>query len=155
MADKKEEIRTLLAPVAGGTILLPGSVVAEVIDFSDPEPYTDAPAWLPGGMNWNEWSVPVVNFAVLAGTSKKKKPDPGSRVLIVKSLSESSSVPYLGLLISGVPRLAKVKADSLSKPKKLADFPCVFREVTIDKEQALIPDLDKMTQLVEETVNIA
>lgn len=153
MSDPKAEIRALLAPVTGGTTLLPGGVVAEVVDFSNPKPYEDAPAWLLGSMNWNNWTVPVISFAMLAGTSKKEEPGPRSRVLIVKSLSQSSSVSYLGLLICGVPRLVKVKSASLSESKKLPGFPCVFSEIMIDKERVLVPDLDEMTRLVESKID--
>ena len=123
MATASKEIRTLIAAISGGTVLLPGSVVAEVIDFSSPKPYQDAPIWLLGEVGWSDWSVPVVSFARLAGTSDKEVPDKRSRILVVKSLAESSSAPYLGILISGVPRMAKVRSASLSKPKRLADFP--------------------------------
>lgn len=148
MPDQNTEIRTLLAPITGGTAILPGSIVAEVVNFSDPKPYKDAPAWLLGAMSWNDWMIPVVSFAMLAGMTRKEASNAKSRVLVLKSLSGSSSTPYLGILISGVPRLAKVTSGSLSKPKKLAGFPCVFREITIDKEQALIPDLDELVKLI-------
>ena len=153
MPETNQEIRTLLAPISGGTVLLPGSVVAEVISYSDLKPFAEAPAWLLGGIDWSDWNVPVISFAVLAGTGNVEKPTAKSRVLIVKSLFELSSTPYLGVLISGVPRLAKVKAGSLTKPKKLAEFPCVFREVTINEEQVVIPDMDELIRLVENAVN--
>ena len=152
MATASKEIRTLIAAISGGTVLLPGSVVAEVIDFSSPKPYQDAPVWLLGEVGWSDWSVPVVSFARLAGTSDKEVPDDRSRILVVKSLAESSTAPYLGILISGVPRMAKVNSNSLSKPKRLADYPCVFRQVTVSEQQVLIPELDEMTRLVEKAL---
>ena len=120
MATASKEIRTLLATISGGTVLLPGSVVAEVIDFSSPKPYEDAPAWLLGEVGWSDWSVPLVSFARLAGTSDMETANERSRILVVKSLAESSAAPYLGILINGVPRMAKVSSNSLSKPRRLA-----------------------------------
>lgn len=149
MSDAKTEIRTLLAPIPGGLMILPGSVVAEVVNFEPPAAQEGAPAWLLGGVNWNDWNIPVVSFAMLAGLSKKEEPGAKTRILIVKSLSQSTIVPYIGLLISGVPRLAKVSNGTLSKPKKLAKFPCVFREATLDEELVLVPDLDELTRIVE------
>jgi len=153
MPETNQEIRTLLAPISGGTVLLPGSVVGEVISYSELKPFKDSPAWLLGGIDWSDWNVPVISFAPLAGTGDAEVPHARSRVLVVKSLSELSNTPYLGILISGVPRLAKVKAGSLTKPKKLAKFPCVFRQVTINEEQVLIPDLDELTHMVEDAVS--
>jgi chemosensory pili system protein ChpC len=149
MPEEIIEIRTLLAPVTDGTIMLPGSVIAEVVDFSDPQPYEDAPDWLLGGMNWNEWHVPVLSFSMLAGVTDKEETNARNRVLIIKSLSESSSTPYLGLLISGVPRLAKVNSDSFTVAKNPAKSPGMFSEVTFNEEPAWIPDLDEIVRLVE------
>jgi chemosensory pili system protein ChpC len=153
MSDAKTEIRTLLAPIPGGLMILPGSVVAEVVNFEPPTVQKDAPAWLLGGMNWNDWNIPVVSFALLAGLSQKEEPGTTTRILIVKSLSQSTTAPYIGLLISGVPRLAKVSEGTLSGPRKLAEFPCVFREATINEELVLVPDLDELTRTVEAEID--
>ncbi|MFT5139773.1 MAG: chemosensory pili system protein ChpC [Lysobacterales bacterium] len=149
MPEEIAEIRTLLAPVTDGTIMLPGSVIAEVVDLPDPQPYTDAPDWLLGGMNWNEWHVPILSLSILAGVTAKEMTNARSRVLIVKSLSESSGAPYLGLLISGVPRLAKVGSDSLNNAIKPPKSQGLFSEVTFNDEQVWIPDLDEIVRLVE------
>lgn len=149
MSEELTEIRTLLAPVTGGTVMLPGSVIAEVTEYSEPNEFKDSPDWLLGGINWSDWSVPVVSFAMLSGLAESEEPGARSRVLVVKSLSENSSVPYLGILISGVPRLAKVTAARLTKPQKLADFPCVFKQVTFGEEEVKIPDMDELTRATE------
>ena len=153
MSNEKTEIRTLLAPVTGGTVMLPGSVIAEVIEYSDPKPFKDAPSWLLGGLNWSDWNVPVISFSTLAGTAQSEEPGARSRVLVIKSLTENSSIPYLGILISGLPRLAKVSASSLTKPTRLADFPCVFKQLDFGGEQVLIPDLDELTRTTEQALS--
>ena len=154
MSAAKTEIRTLLSPVEGGSVLLPGSVVAEVIACSELKPFKGAPAWLLGTVEWNDWNIPVVSFAGLGGTADDEKATAKSRVLVLKSLSESSSTPYLGILISGLPRLLKVNAAMLEKPERLADYPSVFRQITIGEQQALIPELDELTRIVEEALEI-
>jgi len=152
MSTDSTEIRTILAGMSVDAILVPGSVVAEVVDYSAPKPYKDTPGWLLGATGWADWSVPVISFATLAGKTSAEEATANSRILIIKSLSGSSTTPYLGILINGVPRMIKVTAKSLTKPKQLSDFPSVFREVTIDDKQAMIPDLDELTRLVQESV---
>jgi chemosensory pili system protein ChpC len=153
MSNEKTEIRTLLAPVTGGTVMLPGSVIAEVVDYENPKPFKDAPAWLLGGLNWSDWNVPVISFSLLTGAAESEEARTRSRVLVVKSLSENSSIPYLGILISGLPRLAKVTASQLTKPSKLAGFPCVFKQLSFGEEQVLIPDLDELTRTIEQALS--
>ncbi len=67
MADTNT-IRSLVAPMPGGSILIPGSMIAEVVNFSEPEPFHQGPDWLLGEIRWNGWQLPVVNLALLAGT---------------------------------------------------------------------------------------
>ncbi|MBT8061663.1 MAG: chemotaxis protein CheW [Xanthomonadales bacterium] len=152
MAEENEEIRCLAAPIEGGSVLLPGSVIAEVGTFEELRPYKKSPLWLLGSTNWNDWSVPVVSLSLLGGIAKGDDALSGTRVLIIKSLNESAMAPYLGILINGVPSMIRVTAPMLTAPKHSAQFPCVFREITIDENQALIPDLDKLSEQIEAAI---
>lgn len=152
MTDSKKEIRTILGPVSEGLLMLPGSVVAEVVEYSEPSHFANAPAWLLGQIGWQDWNVPVVSFAVLGGLAESETASSKSRILIVKSLAASSSTPYISILISGLPKLAKVSADNLSDIKQASKFPCVFRVVEFDGKQAIIPDLDAMVEMIQSAV---
>lgn len=152
MTDDKKIIRTILGPVDGGQLMLPGSVVAEVVDFSEPKSFDDAPAWLLGQIGWQDWNVPVVSFAVLSGLAESESASSKSRILVVKSLNASSSTPYLGILINGLPKLAKVDSDSLGEINQASEFPSVFRVVEFDGKQAIIPDLDAMAEIIQAAV---
>ena len=152
MAEDTQEIRCLSAPIEGGLILLPGSVIAEVGTFEELRPYKTSPAWLLGSMNWNDWSVPVVSLSLLCGVAEGDEALSGTRVLIIKSLNESAMAPYLGILINGLPSMARVTASKLTEPKQHSGFPCVFGEVTMDEAQAIIPDLDKLSEEVEAAI---
>lgn len=147
-----QEVRTLLAPINGGTIMLPSSVIAQVIDFSEAIPYKEAPDWLLGEVRWSNWSVPVVSFAMLAGKASVENTGGGNRMLVVKALSDSVNTPYFGILIDGVPRVLKIKASSLTNPKRPKKHPCVFREVTVGEEQVLIPNLEQIVNTVKQSL---
>ena len=151
----ESELRAILAPISGGQILLPGSVIAEVIELAELRTFKDAPGWLIGEVDWQDWRVPVVSFAVLSGTAETEQPGARSRVLVIKSLAESGNCPYIGILISGVPSLSVISASSLGKPKRVPAHPCVYRRVAIDQQRALIPDLDTLAETVEPVVREA
>ena len=59
MAGK--EIRTIMAALIEGHVLLPSSAVAEVADFTELEPFKQGPAWLLGELAWHGWQVPVID----------------------------------------------------------------------------------------------
>lgn len=147
MADK--EIRTLLAPLTNIYVMLPNSVIGEILTFSSPEPFKQGPSWLLGEIAWHGWQVPVINYERMLRPSSEMKITSKSRILIVKTLGESTQVNYIGLLIQGLPRLKKVSMDTLVE-KQTGDLPnSVFSEVSIDNLQAVIPDLGDLTRIVE------
>ena len=147
MADK--EIRTLLAPLTNIYVMLPNSVIGEILTFTSPEPFKQGPTWLLGEIAWHGWQVPVINYERMLKTSNETKVTSKSRILIVKTLGESTQVNYIGLLIQGLPRLKKVTADTLVE-KQTNDLPnSVFSEVTIDDMKAVIPDLGDLTRIIE------
>jgi len=149
MPDETTEIRSLLAPVENGHMLLPGSIVAEVVPLADLRAIKDAPEWVMGELDWQDWRVPIVSFAMLAGTTEQEKPGSNHRVLVIKSLAVQAGTPYVGIMISGVPRLSNVTAAALTEPDSRSDHPCVFREVSFEDRRVLIPELDELMTLVE------
>lgn len=149
MPDESADIRSLLAPIESGQLLFPGSIVAEVVALTDLRPIKGAPEWIMGELDWQDWRVPIVSFAMLAGAVEKEVPGAKHRVLVIKSLAEQAGTPYIGIMISGVPRLSSVQASALTEPDPKPGHPCVFREVTFEEKRVIIPDLDELMTLVE------
>ena len=148
MANK--EIRTFIAPLTNGHMMLPNSAVAEVLEFTRPEPFKQAPAWLLGELAWRDWQVPVICYEQLIDQSNRTSVTPKARILIIKTLGESTQVNYIGLLIQGLPRLKKVSASSLIE-KQTENLPeTLFSKVIIDDLEAVIPELGSLTSMVEQ-----
>lgn len=144
-------VRSLIAPVSGGGILLPGSMIAEVVNFAEPEAFATGPEWLLGEVRWNGWQIPVVNFALLAGlTSDYVVPD-RARVLVVKTLSMSASILHIGMVIEGLPRLKNVTPANLVEIEGQTPDG-VFSHVQVEDQSAVIPDLDALAVTIEKAV---
>jgi len=147
MTDR--ELRTILAPMSEDYVMLPNSVVGEILNFNSPQPFKQGPAWLLGEIAWHGWQVPVINYERLIRDNGITTITSKSRILIVKTLGESTQVNYLGLLIQGLPRLKKVSESTL-KETQTGDLPeTVFARVSIDGLQAVIPELGDLTRIVE------
>jgi len=146
-----KEIRALMAPIPGGGVLVPGSMIAEVVNYNDPEPFHEGPDWLLGEVRWNGWQIPVVNLGMLAGLSDDYSVPPRARVLILKTLSMASSVLHIGLLVDGLPRLKNVTPANLIEVE--AETPDgIFSHVTVEDQAAVIPDLDELALTIEKAV---
>jgi len=148
MAGK--EIRSILAPLRESHVLLPNSAVAEVLAYSRPEPFKDAPAWLLGELTWRGWQVPVISYEQLIEESDGNAVTPKARILIIKTLGESTQVNYIGLVIQGLPRLKKVSTESLLE-EQTDELPnTLFSKVSVDELPAFIPELGELTRTVEQ-----
>ncbi|MDX2428689.1 MAG: chemotaxis protein CheW [Xanthomonadales bacterium] len=143
-----EEIRTILAPLTDSYVMLPNSTVGEILEFTSPETFKQGPVWLLGEIAWNGWQVPVINYELMLKGSSGAKITSKSRILVVKTLGESTQVNYIGLVIQGLPKLKKARAETLieNEVDKLPDT--VFSEVAIDGLRAIIPDLGDLTRTV-------
>ena len=147
-SGKSPEIHCMLIPTDTETLLLPTSTMAEVIDYSPPEPMDATPPWLLGQVEWESRQVPVFSFnALINGTDVGEAP-PNSKIMILKSLSNSAKVPYLGLLLGGLPRPVTIKEERLVEIGDEKKSLGVFSRVTVDDDEAIIPDLDRLTHLV-------
>ena len=143
-------IRCILAPLTDGYVLLPNTAVAELLSFTMPEPLKKAPRWVLGELVWNGWQVPVVSYEFLINDNDRKTVTAKARILIIKTLGESTQVNYIGLVIQGLPKLKKVSMDSLIENRN-EDLPeAVFSQVSIDNLQAVIPELGILTRIVEQ-----
>ena len=145
-----KEIRTILAPLVNGHVLLPNTAVAEVLNFTSPEPFKQGPAWLLGEIVWHGWQVPVISFEQLISGDDSKTTVSKARILIIKTLGESTQLNYIGLVIQGLPRLKKITPATLIETQTENLPELVFSEVTIDDLTAFIPELGDLTRSVEQ-----
>ncbi len=148
MADR--EIRTIMAPLTDGHVLLPNSAVAEVLSYTPPEPIKKAPAWMLGELAWHGWQVPVISYEQMINADKRSPVTSRTRILIIKTLGESTQVNYIGLLIQGLPRLKKVTAASLVEKQTDKLSETLFSEVSVDDLHGFIPEIGKLTRVVEQ-----
>lgn len=142
------QLHCMAIPTDKEALLLPTTVMEEVIDYQPPAPIECAPPWLLGNIDWDNRQVPVFSFTALINGSDVGPVPPRSKIVILKSLGTSGRVPYLGLLLGGLPHPVTVKYEDLLETGDDKKSLGVFRRVLIEEEEAIIPDLDRLTHLV-------
>ena len=147
-AGKSPVIHCMLAPTEEDILLLPTSVLAEVVDFQHPSPMDEAPSWLIGQIEWEKRQVPVFSFHALINGGEPGEISSRSKIMVIKSLSESGRVPYLGVLLSELPRMTFVKEFDLEQTGDRSKSLGVFRRIRLEDQDAIIPDLDRLTHLI-------
>ena len=141
-------IHCMLARTRQDQLLLPTSVMAEVVDFLHPTPMDDSPPWLLGQIEWNQRQVPVFSFSSLINAEDLGEIPPKSKILIIKSLGDTARVPYLGILLTELPRLLNIKEHDLVETGDDKKSLGVYSWITLDDQSAIVPDLDRITHLV-------
>ena len=63
MVNTSNTVHCLIVPIEKTHIVLPNSLVAEVVKFSEPEPINGSPDWLLGHITWQNSRVPVCSQA--------------------------------------------------------------------------------------------
>jgi chemosensory pili system protein ChpC len=150
------DIRGVLIQVAGARLLLPNATIAEVLSFADPEPVANAPDWLLGRIRWRGWQLPLVAFSRLAGIAEEGG-GLGSKVIVLKALGGDPKAPFFALLTQGFPRLVTVSEAALvTEETERSLLPAgVLARVLLNDDEALVPDLVQVEQLIGDTLQQA
>ncbi|MDT8319026.1 MAG: chemotaxis protein CheW [Xanthomonadales bacterium] len=141
-------VHCMFAPTDGETLLLPTSAMAEVIDFEQLAPAQNAPPWLLGQLSWENRQVPVFSFTALINGTPVGEISERSKILILKSLADASRVPYLGVLLSGLPRITNLRPEDFVETGDEKKALGVFCRILCEGQESIIPDIDRLTHLV-------
>jgi chemosensory pili system protein ChpC len=145
---RSPELHCMAIPTGRETLLLPTTVMEEVVDFQQPTPMESVPPWLLGHIQWENRQVPVFSFTALINGTEVGAVTPRTRIMILKSLSDSGRVPYLGLLLGDLPHPVTVKPEDLAETGDEKKSLGVFKRVALQDQEAIIPDIDRLTHLV-------
>ncbi|MCU7923310.1 MAG: chemotaxis protein CheW [Candidatus Thiodiazotropha sp. (ex Dulcina madagascariensis)] len=148
-----EEVRSVLIPLHEQRLLLPNAVIAEVMDYQQPEPADDAPAWFLGNLAWRGVMMPVVSFEGMRG-ERVVIPGQRGRILIINALSGDERLSHIGLVLQSIPSLVRVSAENVLpvNPEEDDPDPLVKQPVELDLSPAIIPDLDEIESRVLDVV---
>ena len=143
-----ESIHCTLALTGHFSMVLPTSVIAEITDYSPPAPLDNTPGWLLGQVEWEDWQVPVISYGALVDGDSPETATAQSRIMVVKSLSSTTRVPFIGVLVREIPKLAKVGENDMQVTGDEGKSRGVHCRLKLSGQDAVIPDLDRLSQLV-------
>ncbi len=156
MAESIQEVYSLMIPTVNSNILLPNTNVAEVVPFSNVELFGEEstkPNWYLGHLLWRGIDIPLLSIDLMKG-EKDAQANKRSRVAIAHTLNMNRELPYLALVVQGIPRLSHVREDNIEYMQDQELSEAEKMRVEIDSVMASIPDLDRLETMVLEANGI-
>jgi len=150
MAIEQKEVYSLMIPTVDSNILLPNSNVAEIVPFSNVELYDESegkPNWYLGHLLWRGSDIPLVSVDIIQGVSDPQA-DKRSRVAVAHTLNSNSELPYIAIVVQGIPRLSHVTQENIVLLSEQETSDAEKMHVTVDNVSASIPDLDKLEEMI-------
>ncbi len=155
-SENAGELYSLLIPLAQERLILPRSSVAEVIGFQPLDAMAGAPAWYLGTLGWNGRTIPVISFE---GACGQPIPPTGgrARIVVLYCLGQKLDAGFFGILTQGFPQLVRANPDVV-KPdlqRSFAERSPVLCQVRMINETPLIPDLERLEDMISEETSVA
>lgn len=150
MADSIQEVYSLMIPTVNSHIVLPNTNVAEVVPFSNVELFDESnekPNWYLGHLLWRGINIPLLSIDLIKG-EQDARANKRSRVAIAHTLNSNRDVPYLAIVVQGIPRLSHVREDNIQYMQDDGLSQAEKMRVEIDNVSASIPDLDELESMV-------
>ncbi len=143
------KVRSFTLPLNNMTLLVPSTVIAEVLDYREVEAAGHMPEWLLGMLVWRGRNVPLFCFEKLMG--QEQAPDQeGSRYVVCNTLNGSNRIPFIAIRISGMPHLHMVTNDVLMlNNEAVDDRPVMLAQLRLNGENVIVPNIDVMEKMLE------
>jgi chemosensory pili system protein ChpC len=147
MSTSNEKVRSLWVPIRDANLLLPNVAVAEISSYRVPSRLKDMPEWCLGTVKWQGNDIPVISIEAVCGLSQQSNPV-FSRLMVVNSVRPDSPVPHYAIVTAGLPGLIQFARDTADEavPCDNDGLKCIVR---VGNEEAIIPDLDYLQELLE------
>lgn len=147
MGTHNDKVRSLWVPLRDANLLLPNVAVAEISSYRIPSPLEGMPEWCLGTVKWSGEDIPVISIEAVCGLSLQSNPV-FSRLMIVNSVRQNSPVGHYAIVTAGLPGLIQFGPDTADQvvPCENDGLQCIVR---IGNEEAIIPDLDYLQELLE------
>ncbi|WP_223671126.1 chemotaxis protein CheW [Kangiella shandongensis] len=146
MTETAKDVYSFLIPMLEDSLLLPNTVVAEIVPFMNvalDEGAEENTEWKVGNVVWRNMDIPVVSMERLQG-----RQDLGdvkrSRIAITYTLNGNNELPFVAFMVRGIPRLVPVDEDNSQfiSEEERAMKDGIKAWVSIEGQRAVVPDLD-------------
>lgn len=130
-------------------LLVPNTLVAEVIDARETVPGDELPDWVLGMLSWRGRKLPLLAFERLLGEPPSAASQ-ARRCVIINTLNGNPRLPYFALALTRIPHLSLIGEEDLTyEPDEEAVEP-VLAVLRYQTRRVLVPDVDVIERMLQE-----
>jgi chemotaxis signal transduction protein len=148
-------LRCLLITVQGGQIILPNSLVVEVLPYATPLQIETAPHWVVGAMLWRNLTTPLISLGRLIFRVAPAA-DLNSRIIIAHTLGADSKLPHFGILGTAAPRPLNLQRHEIvsdpGTPQTERNRPGILSWARYQDQPVIIPDMETIEAVLQPLV---
>jgi chemosensory pili system protein ChpC len=150
------ELYCLLVPLSDDRLLLPRSCVTEVINYQSPTPMEGAPPWYIGTVAWGGRRIPLVSFEALCGRTPPRTSG-RTRIVVMQGITSQTPGGHFAVLTQGFPQLVRLTPEVVhpDDTRTFGDHGAVICQVRMVNEYPLIPDFDRLEEMIAEETRAA
>lgn len=136
------DISSMLLPVEGRLLLLPGVAVAEIVIFFAPEADFDeeVPAWYLGNIYWRNQRVPLVSFETMMD-GRSPFVSSHCRIAVLNNTGLDTQLNFFAILLQATPKLLRLTPEELSVDNEKLLGEGEKMHVIVAGQEAVIPDI--------------
>ena len=154
MSDDTQLIKCVILTLRKENVIVPNSLVAEIVSVKDVVESEKTPGWFLGNMTWRGEDVPLLSFEAAAGDEVSKVNLNTQAVVLYAVGKDGNEIesPYLGLVMSGVPHVSRFTREQITNDdnEDQEEHPMVAQKVRINGARVSILDVDAMVSMVQE-----
>ncbi|CAA0106290.1 Uncharacterised protein [Zhongshania aliphaticivorans] len=136
-------LTNIVLPLQGHNLLIPNAAVAEVVLAGQLSSAVSS-SFLLGYMAWREQEIPVISFEGLLDGYLPPSLEL-RQMVVLHGISNRQNMPFFGLVLSGVPRLARLRDSDITEVDA-DDSPLVYSHVSALGMALKIPNWDALEQ---------
>ena len=153
MAERVQELYSLLIPLSDGRLIVPRACVAEVAGRPVASQMTGAPPWYIGTVPWSGKPVPLVSFE---GACGRLMPPASGRARMVVFVGLGTRLPHFAIVSQGFPQLVRVSSDVIRPGgSTFAERSLVICQLRMANESPWVPDLEQLEEMIADETRVA
>ena len=151
-----DDISSMLLPLEGYNLLVPGVVVAEIVTFVPPEEDHDeeVPPWMLGTIYWRNQRVPLISYEVLTHSGQPFMSS-HCRIAVMNKTGLSHQLDFFAVLLQGTPRLLRLTSEHVTVNNEKIIEEGQKMHVHVIGEEAIVPDVQYIEGAVVRYMELA